>query len=359
MNYSEREKRIIVADSLRELNYKQKKLLLASEEESNPDREKYAAALIKIAGGGVYTKIKEKFRDLNYREGVLASLEKRKVACVTVKSANYPESLKQIEVPPLVLYLRGNAELLGKRLFAVVGSRRTTAQIMAKCTEICSQLSESVAVVTGVADGADSAAVKGGLKTGNIICVLPGGHDGVGAANPRLLGEVEEKGLSISEFPPLTPAQKYTFVLRNRVIAGLAEGVLVVSAPDGSGALSTAGYAADYSKDVFAFPYNLGVPTGEGCNQLIKNGANLCTCPQDILGAMGIKSQQKSVSLPKTGLDGDEDAVIKFLTEEGEQHAETIAARLQKTLTQTLTVCSMLEIKGLIVRVGGNKFAVI
>ncbi|MDE7163151.1 MAG: DNA-processing protein DprA [Clostridia bacterium] len=356
MNYTSKETDLIVADSIAELNYKQKKLLLASENREAEDGQKYAEALIKTLDGGVYNKIREKFRDQTYRGQVLAALEKKGVECTTVKSADYPEHLGQIPAPPLVLYLKGDRALLGTRKFAVVGSRRTTAQMTEACKKICAELSEKLTIVTGVADGADGAAAKGALKNGRVICVLPGGHSHSGAANADLLRKVEQNGLSISEFPPSTKVQRHTFLLRNRIIAGLSEGVLVVSAAEKSGALSTASYAANYSRDVFAFPYGLGSPSGAGCNALIKSGAYLCDGAGDILGVLGIEQVEKKI---EPELNGDERAVYELLKEQGETHAEAIAAALGVTLTDALTLCSLMEIKGLIIRTGGNAFAAI
>lgn len=357
MSYTQNETDLIVADSIEEINYKQKKLLLASENPSVPDGQKYADALIKTLDGGVYNKIREKFRDLTYRGKVLAALGKKGVQCVTFKSADFPGLLKQIPVPPLVLYLKGNRALLSTRAFAVVGSRRTTAQMIAACKKICAELSQKLTIVTGVADGADSAAAKGALKSGNIICVLPGGHSHSGSANADLLRKVEQNGLSISEFPPETRVQRHTFLLRNRVIAGLSEGVLVVSAARKSGALSTASYAANYSRDVFAFPYGVGEDYGAGCNELIKSGAYLCDGASDILSVLGIETAENKESAPE--LDGDEKVIYKLLKEQGETHAEKIAGALGTSLADALTLCSLMEIKGLIIRTGGNAFAAI
>ena len=355
MNYTQTETDLIVADSIAEINYRQKKLLLASENPDVTDGQKYAEALIKTLGGGVYNKVREKFRDLNYRSKVLAALDKKGVQCATIKSADYPEQLKQIPAPPLVLYLRGDRSLLATRKFAVVGSRRTTAPVMEQCKAICADLSKKLTVVTGVADGADSAATRGALSDGKVICVLPGGHSCGGAANADLLRKVEASGLSLSEFPPATKVQRHTFILRNRIIAGLSEGVLVVSAAEKSGALSTASYAVNYSRDVFAFPYGLGVPSGVGCNALIKSGAYLCDCAADIFGVLGLETVERTA--PE--LDGGEKAVYELLKENGEMHAEVIAAKLNLNLTDAVTLCSLMEIKGLITRTGGNAFAAI
>jgi len=333
--YSDTELDVIAADGIKELNYKQKKLFLASLSRANADREKYKAELIKIIGDGVYNKLRDKFLSPDFREELIAGYEKRRVECVTFKSADYPYLLKNTPVPPLVLYVRGNRSLIDTRMLGVVGSRRTTAH---------------VTVVTGVADGADTAAAKGGLETGNVACVLPYGHD---ADSTPTLREVEKNGLSISEFPPMTKAQRYTFTLRNRVLAGLCDGVLVVSAGEKSGALSTANYAADYSRDVFTFAYRIGVSSGVGCNTLIKNGAYLADCAGDVLRTLDIEEDVSE----QPELDGDERAIVNLLKSEGEMHAQKIATRLNKKLTEIITVCSMLEIKRLIIRTGGNTFS--
>ncbi len=359
MSYTDKETDLIIADSIKLLNYKQKKLLLASVNNAITDREKYRAELIKTLDGGVYNKVKAQFFDGGYRKEVLGDLKRRNIECVTFKSADYPDSLKQIPAPPLVLYVRGRRELLSTVMFAVVGSRRTPAAAAEECKRICAELSEYVTIVTGVADGGDSAAATGALATGNVICVLPGGHDFGCCNNVQMLKKVESEGLSVSEFIPETPVQRHTFILRNRVIAGLSKGVLVVSAGERSGALSTAQYAADYSRDVFAFPYSVGVASGIGCNRLIKAGAALCESAKDVLTALGIECKESAEQEVYGAEDGDEAAVFALLKEQGEMHAEQIAAALNIALTDAVTACSMLEIKGLIVRTGGNSFAIV
>jgi len=355
MSYNDRERDLIIADSIKELNYKQKKLLLASLSKNNDGREKYADALIKYCGEGVYNKVTERFADENYRKKIFENLDKRRIMCVTYKSTLYPEELKEIPAPPLVLYTRGNAELLKDVKFGVVGSRKTTPAAFEECKKICANLAEKVTVVTGIADGADRAAALGTLASGKVICVMPCGHDGNGA-HSAIVKQVEKVGLTVSEFTPQTSAQRFTFLLRNRIIAGLSKGVLVVSAAEKSGALNTASYAADYSRDVFAFPYSLGIPSGEGCNKLIKGGAYLCDRAEDILGALGFNCGERKESVE---LDGDEKAVMDLLREEGELHAEKIAAAIGKKPFEVGAICASLEIKGLLVKSGGNKYTAI
>lgn len=358
MNYTKSEIELIVADSIHLLYYKYKTLFLAANNPTDKDRQKYENELIKRIGDGVYNKVKALYSDEKYREGVLADLKRRKIECVTFMSADYPEQLKQTTYPPLVLYLRGRRELLSTRMFAVVGSRRTPAPIAEECKRFCAELSSYVTVVTGVADGGDSAAIVGALTTGNVICVLPGGHDSGCCHNVNLYKKVENEGLTLSEFPPTVPVQSYTFTLRNRIIAGLSEGVLVVSAGEKSGAKSTANYATEYNRDVFAFPYNLGAAAGKGCNELIKSGAYLCDSVDDVLSVLKIDYKTKTAETYEEA-DGAEAAVLNLLKEEGEMHAEKIAAELKMKLNDVVTACSMLEIKGLIVRTGGNSYAII
>lgn len=354
MNYSEAEKRLIIANSLSELNYRQKKLLLASQNKLNPECVKYAKMLVAACGEGTFNHAVQKFYDEEYCKKILQELDKKRIVCVTYKSTLYPEALKNTPAPPLVLYARGNVKLLGGELFGVVGSRKTTPTACEECKKICATLAEKLVIVTGVADGADSAAASGALPSGNVICVLPGGHDSGCAANVKILRSVERDGLTVSEFPVGMPARRYTFFLRNRVIAGLCKGVLVVSAAKKSGALNTASYAADYSRDVFAMPYSPGITSGEGCNNLIKKGAYLCDSAGDILSVFGYEQSEDGKETP---LDEDEKAVLSLIREVGEMHVEKLASETGKPLFEINALCASLEIKGLIARSGGNKYS--
>lgn len=352
--YTTEETDLIVADSFAEMSYKQKCMLLAASG-SGEDAQKYSAELIKTFGEGVYNKITAKFSDEAYREKILSGLDKKGIVCITERSNDYPEQLENIPSSPLVLYCKGNAELLKNKMLAVVGSRRTMPAVLQECKAFCREISRHMTIVTGVADGADSAALSSALENGNAICVLPGGHSAYYSPNRPLIKRAEQNGLVLSEFPPSARAQRHTFVLRNRVIAALCKGVLVVSAPEKSGALSTANYAVDFSKDIFAFPYAPGVESGKGCNNLIKDGAMLCDSIDDILSAYGFNG----VETPALQLSEEEAQVIEALKENGAMHAQKIAEALNKKLTDVITICSLLEIKGLIVKSGANTFSAI
>ena len=353
MNYTQSERDAVVLDSFPELTYKAKFECTENFGFAVP-RKKYADFLIKTLGEGVYNKIRELFFSESYRSGVFSRLEKSGITCVTYFSQNYPESLKRIPAPPLVLYCRGDTALLAERKFAVVGSRRTLPNILKECKNISARLAEKFAVVTGTADGADTAAAEGAMQGGKVILVAAQGLDHVyPACNAKLYAAAAKNGLLISEQRPDTAALAYLFPVRNRLIAALAEGVLVVSAGEKSGAAITAEYAFEYGKDVFCFPYSLGVPSGIGCNRLIKKGAYLAENILDISGAFGLDFTTRQAQV----LSDAERRVLSALKGEGEAHISRLAQLLGCQPFEIIAELSSLEVKGLIARLGGNRYS--
>ncbi|MDE6412021.1 MAG: DNA-processing protein DprA, partial [Clostridia bacterium] len=147
--------------------------------------------------------------------------------------------------------------------------------------------------------------------------------------------------------------RKYSFHERNRILAGLSEGVLVVSAGEKSGTSITAGKALDYGRDVFALPYNAGVKQGEGCNALLKKGASLVTDSEDILSFYGFGKRAK----PQVKLTSEEEMVLKVLQEAGELHTAVIAERTGLKIFEATAALSSLEMKNLAVKAGGNRYS--
>lgn len=353
MNYTKSEFDAIVLDSFDELTYKVKLHVTEGFRYSAPCK-KYADFLIKTVGEGVYNKIRDLFYSQKYRGEVLSSLEERGIVCVTYFSEDYPEKLRAIPVPPLVLYCKGDTRLLGERSFGVVGSRRTLPNVLKACRKISSQLAEKFALVTGTADGADTAAAEGALDSGRLIFVAAQGLDHIyPAGSERLYKLAAEKGLLISEQRPQTAARAYLFPVRNRLIAALSEGVLVVSAGEKSGAAITAEYAFEYGKDVFCFPYSPGVPSGAGCNRLIKKGAYLTENILDIFSAFGLDFTAQN----KAPLTERERQVLDAVISLGEAHISQIASSLSCQTFELLAELSSLEVKGLIARLGGNRYS--
>ena len=284
----------------------------------------------------------------------LAPLEKKGIFIVTCLSEDYPASLGYAADAPLLLYGMGRRELLKERKFCIVGSRITPPWAEKVGRRISEELSEHFTIVTGLAEGGDAAAIAGALPSGNLISVLPCGIDMCyPAAHAALKERIVEKGLILSEYPLGTGTAKWSFHQRNRILAGLSDGVLVISAGARSGALITAGRAVDFGRDVFALPYSLGISQGEGCNRLIKAGAYLVTSSQDILSVYGIEQKERE----QASAEGDEGKILQYLRENGETHVATIAEALHMRIFETSAALSALEIKGLAVKAGGNKYS--
>lgn len=293
--------------------------------------------------------LEDRKRDLG---GFLREAEEKGYFAVTVLSRDYPEGLKAA-FPPLVLFGAGRRELLQEELFCIVGSRITPPWAEKFGMDIAQKLSSRFAVVTGLAEGGDLAAVRGALLSGKLVCVLPCGLDECyPAAHAAIKEEVRRVGLLLSEYPFREKTKKYSFHARNRILAGLCRGVLVLSAGEKSGALLTANAALEYGRDVFAVPYNPGISRGVGCNELLKKGAYVCTCAQDIFDCYGILPEEEKAAV----LTADEEKLYNVLHSEGELHAAVLAERAGIPVYEAAALLASLELKGLVVKAGGNRY---
>lgn len=203
---------------------------------------------------------------------------------------DYPESLLSLVDPPPILFARGDLSLLARPAVAIVGSRRATAQGRRTTERIAAEIADrGVVVVSGLALGIDGAAHRGALAVeGGTIAVLGCGPDLAYPASHRaLFGEILQEGLIVTEFPPGEPAQPHNFPRRNRILAGLSAGVVVVEAAERSGALITVDHALDLGVEVFAVPGSVEAPNAAGSNNLIRDGAHLVTGGLDVLEVLG------------------------------------------------------------------------
>lgn len=207
--------------------------------------------------------------------------------------ALYPENLRQLTSPPLVLYCVGNKALLKHRQVAIVGSRKATIQGLGCATTFANELGAiGLTVTSGLALGIDGAAHKGAMNTkGNTLAVMGAGLQHIHPKSHNKLAQdlIDKGGCLVSEFAPWKSPKPYHFPRRNRIIAALSDGVLVVEAKIKSGSMITANLAADMGKDVFAIPGNIKQPLTEGPHHLIQQGAKLTTCVLDILSELGIE----------------------------------------------------------------------
>ncbi len=205
---------------------------------------------------------------------------------VTQDDPQYPELLRQIYDPPIVLYVKGELGAKDKNSVAMVGSRMTTHYGIETARKLAYQLAYlGVTVVSGGARGIDTAAHQGALSgKGRTIAVLGTGINLVTPPeNAKLFEQVAAGGALITQFPFNRPADKQSFPIRNRIVAGMTLGTVVVEANLTSGALITANFATEYGRQVFAVPGRVDSPRSKGCHDLIKKGAKLCESAEDIL----------------------------------------------------------------------------
>ncbi len=209
---------------------------------------------------------------------------------VTLADPDYPPALLGIADPPVLLYVRGDPALLARPSLAVVGSRNATPQGRRTAADFARTLAESgLAIVSGLALGIDAAAHRGALDAGGAtIAVVGTGADRLYPARNRDLAlEIAGRGAIVSEFPLGTPAVAHNFPRRNRIISGLARGVLVVEAAPESGSLITARLAGEQGREVFAIPGSIHSPLARGCHRLIRDGAKLVETARDVLEELG------------------------------------------------------------------------
>ena len=211
----------------------------------------------------------------------------------------YPPILKEIDAPPMFFYYRGNLEPHAQRI-GIVGSRQNTQYGQEVALELGEQLAAAgLTVVSGAARGIDTFAHRGALKSGRTVAVLGCGIEiAFRSGKKNFFEQIVEDGVVLSEFPPQLSPNAGTFPTRNRIIAGLCRGVIVVEAGKKSGALITSTYAGDYGRDVFAIPGEIYAERSEGCNELIRDGATLIKSARDVLDEYEIESAEKIENAP-------------------------------------------------------------
>jgi len=220
-------------------------------------------------------------------EEILEACHREKLHILTYRDVNYPSRLRYIPDPPLILYYKGTLpDFDGSPLIGVVGTRKASAYGLTAAKRLGYQIGKCGGiVVSGMAFGIDGMAMRGALTADrSVVGILGCGADMVyPLSNKALFADVEKYGCILSEFPPGTPPYKWNFPKRNRIISGLSCGVLVVEAPEKSGALITANQALEQGRDVFVVPGNIDVPTFVGSNRLLRDGAIAVSSGWDIL----------------------------------------------------------------------------
>ncbi|MYM34246.1 DNA-protecting protein DprA [Duganella sp. FT94W] len=272
-------------------------------------------------------------------------------------AAAYPEYLRNITAAPLLLYLKGRAELLPRRSVAVVGSRNASRQGVLNAEHMAQALSEAgLTIVSGLALGIDAAAHCGGLNgPGSTIAVLGTGIDRIyPARNGALARRIAEEGCIVSEYALGTPPSRDNFPRRNRIISGLSRGVLVVEAAAQSGSLITAEMAIEQGRDVYAVPGSIHATLSKGCHQLIREGAKLVETAADVLSAMQMLADGEAGTRPPL----DDSFVDRVLAAMGDDpvRAEWLAVHLGQAPGELQGQLLALELAGLLERLPGGMF---
>jgi DNA processing protein len=280
---------------------------------------------------------------------------------------NYPELLRQIYDPPICLYVKGELTAKDKNAVAMVGSRQTTHYGIETARKLAYQLAYvGVTVVSGGARGIDTAAHQGALGAkGRTVAVLGTGINIVfPTENKDLFERITENGAVITQFPFNRPADKQSFPIRNRIVAGMTLGTVVVEANLSSGALITANMAVEAGRQIFAVPGRIDSPRSKGCHDLIKKGAKLCEGAEDILSEFEYlfpssnkrPTLNEDGSLPALTLSENEQKVYDALEEAGELSIDEVIRR-SGLPTSTVSVALLgLEMKRVVKQLPGKMF---
>jgi DNA processing protein len=297
-----------------------------------------------------------RFSEWGRVEKELSLCEKFGVRLIAILDESYPPLLREIYAPPILLYAKGNPDLSAPAI-SVVGTRRATEYGLRLSGAIAQELaSAGVIVVSGMARGCDSSAHRGALRAGGKTVAVLG--TGIEIAYPKenraLYEEISEKGLLLSEFPFSTPPLPMNFPIRNRIISGMSRAVVVVEAPEKSGAMMTAALALDCGRDVLAVPGRAGTKSSAGTNRLIREGASLVENAGDVLRA--VFPELGCGKKPKTPPEDEENPLLTLL-EEGPLHIDEIAQKCSVTVEAASAMLLEMELKGLIAQSPGKLFA--
>jgi DNA processing protein len=295
---------------------------------------------------------------------LIAGLKKKGRFILTIDDGAYPQRLREIFDPPFVLYGEGNPDVLDEPSVAVVGARRPSpfgrvvAERLARDLAAC-----GLVVVSGLAAGIDSLAHWGALQAGNTVAVLGSGLDKIyPRENKGLFRKIIEEGAVISEFPPEMPPLGFHFPLRNRVISGLALGVVVVEATRRSGSLITARLALEQDREVMAVPGNITSELSQGANWLIKSGAKLVETWADVVEELPSPLRERCLACGEDGkktmpdMSPEEKKIYDGLKMDELTHIDELVEARDVSVSEILAILLNLELKGLVRQAPGKFF---
>lgn len=288
-------------------------------------------------------------------ENYYTNLKNREIILLTKFDNEYPERLRQLTDAPFFLFCRGDISLLNSKSLSVVGTRKPTNYGRMVTDRLVRDVaSNGITIVSGLAYGIDSIAHRKCLDVGGkTIAVLGSGLNYIyPSEHVSLAEEITKKGLLISEYPPNKRATKYTFPQRNRIIAGLGDGVLITEAGLKSGTIRTKEFALDYGRKIYAVPGNIDSEYSSLTNDIVKTGqADLVTMPSDILNDYVI---EKRASEGKKLVLSKEEQIIVDLLSKGIKDIDTLSKESGLNINTLNSYLTTLEIRGIICRLLGN-----
>ena len=313
---------------------------------------------------GLNIKKAETFIDLRNKinpDKVLEQVTQRNIKYLTFEDEKYPQMLKNIENPPMVLYYKGNLDDCNlEKTLAVVGSRKASYHAKEELNKIISQLSGTdICIVSGLAAGIDSqahlSALDNNIKT---IGVIASGLDFYyPTSNKHLYERIENgNGAVISEYFPTFEPLKFRFPQRNRIVSGLSYGTLVAEASLKSGALITANLTLEQGRELMCMPGLISNPNTEGIYKLLKNGATLVTSAEDILNALNWEIKQTKVAQLELPQLTDSEIKIFEALEIEEKGVDELLVLTKLSVEDLLTDLTTMELKGIIKQVSGDRY---
>ncbi len=322
---------------------------------------------------GIGENLAKKIQKVNHQRQSITDFVKKEIdkldkiggSIVTAWDKEFPQLLKKIYDPPIILYYKGNFVEEDNYSVSIIGTRQPTNYGKVQAERIAADLSsQGITIISGLARGVDSIAHAAALKNnGRTVAVIGSGLDVIyPPENKKLFQEISEKGLVVSEFNLGTKPDAVNFPKRNRIISGLSLGCIVIESGVPGGAINTASYALDQNREVFAVPGNLGVKQSEGTNLLIQKGeAKLIRSAEDVLVELELKLKPvigKNIPKPEVELNLFEEKIIATLGNEALQ-IDKIAVSANLSTSDCLVHLLSLEFKGVVKQLPGKMFALL
>ena len=292
-------------------------------------------------------------------KAVADKVEALGASILTLEDEAYPALLRNLDDAPPVLYVKGSLLPDDEWAVAVIGTRKPTPNGLAMARNLAGTLARNgVTIVSGLAQGIDTAAHRAAIEVGGrTIAVMGTGIDVIyPPQNRKLAAEITGNGALITSFPPGTPPEARNFPARNRLISGMALGVLVVEAPERSGALITVDHALEQGREVFAVPGSPLTPASRGCNRLIQSGAHLVMGAEDVLEALNLTMAPLHMEADAVVPESEAEKTLLEVISDEPMHVDQICRKTGIPIYEVNSTLAQMELKGLVRNVGGMHY---